>query len=144
VKKLIWIAALALAVAVVAPVQAKPPKPGPPKPTPPNKCQPHAVSYEVSGTLNSGSLTLNSDGTYSGTLTVQVKKTNMHAKAAKGTVVTYTLTSARVNLHGATPGALAANSRVKLHGTITTVAKKCTPATPVVTIASGDIKAPKH
>jgi hypothetical protein len=139
VKKLIWVASLALAVAVVAPIQAKPPNP-----THSNKCQPHAVSYEVSGTLNGGSLTLNSDGTYSGTLTVQVTKANKHAKAAKGTAVTYTLTSARVNLHGANPAALAANSRVKLHGTITTVAKKCTPSTPTVTIASGDLKPPKH
>jgi hypothetical protein len=109
------------------------------------KCQAHPVSYRVAGNLESGSLTANSDGTYDGTLVVDVKRTNRHAKADKGTTVTYTLTSAHLKLHGEDPSALTANSRVKLKGTITKLAKKCdqTGFTPTVTIKRGTIKPPK-
>ena len=115
-------------------------------PKSPKKCQAHAVSYRVAGNLESGSLTANSDGTYSGSLVVDVKKTNKHAKADKGTTVTYTITSAKLKLHGEDPSALTANSRVKLKGTITTLAKKCdqTGFTPTVTIKRGTIKPPKQ
>jgi hypothetical protein len=144
-KKLIVIVALVSAV-VAAPIQAKGPKG--PKTTPPatsQKCQAHPIAYEVSGTLGSGSLTLNSDGTYSGSLTVHVTKGNAHAKADKGTDKSYTLTNAHVNLHGANPAALAANSRVKLGGTVTTLAKSCnqTGFTATLTITRADVKAPK-
>jgi len=127
-------------LAVAAPVQAKGPKPATAQ-----KCQPHAVSYVVSGTLASGSLTANADGTYSGTLTVNVKKANHHAKVAKGTTTTYTLTNASVKTHGENPAALTANSRVHLAGTITTLAKKCnrTGFTATVTIQKADLKPPK-
>ena len=141
-KKLVLLAVFVAAV-VVAPVQAKGPKTtNPPKA---QKCQPHAVAYIASGTLASGSLTLNSDGTYSGTLVVNVTKTNHHAKTAKGTPQTYTLTSAKVKLHGETAAALTANSRVNLSGTITTLAKTCdqTGFTAVVTVKKADIKPPK-
>jgi hypothetical protein len=109
------------------------------------KCQAHAVAYRVAGNLESGSLTANSDGTYDGTLTVDVKKANRHAKAAKGTTVIYTLTSTKLRLHGEDPSALTANSRVKLKGTITTLAKKCdqTGFTATATIKRGTIKPPK-
>jgi len=119
------------------------------KPTPPpkaQKCQPHPVAYVVSGTLNSGSLTTNSDGSYSGTLSVHVLKTDKHApKTIKGTDHTYTLASAKVKLHGENPAALTANSRVHLEGTITTLAKKCnqTGFTATITIKKADIKPPK-
>jgi hypothetical protein len=145
VKKLIVVVALVSAV-VAAPIQAKGPKG--PKPAPPagsQKCQPHAVSYEVAGTLDSGSLTLNADGTYSGSLTVHVKSANKHAKIDKNTDKTYTIANARVNLHGANPAALTAGSRVKLEGQLTTLAKKCdqTGFTAGITIAHADLKAPK-
>jgi hypothetical protein len=146
VKKLIVILALVSAV-IAAPSQAaKPPKA--PKPAPPagsHKCQPHAISYEVAGTLVSGSLTLNSDGTYSGSLTVHVTSANKHAKIDKNTNKAYTIANARVNLHGANPAALAAGSRVKLEGKVTTLARKCnqTGFTAGITIAHGDISAPK-
>lgn len=127
---------LALAV-VAAPVQAKAPKA--------QKCQPHAVAYEVSGTLVSGSLTANSDGTYNGTLTVHVTKAEHHAKVDKGTDKSYTLDHAKVKLNGQNPAALAANSRAHLTGTVTTLAKKCdhTGFTPTVTIKKANIKPPK-
>lgn len=144
-KKMILIAVVVFG-AVVAPIQAKPPHP--PKPTAPpahaNKCQPHAVAYVVSGTLDSGSLTLNSDGTYTGTLTVFVKQAEKHAKADKGTHKTYTLTSAKVKLHGENPAALTANSRVHLEGTVTTIAKRCDQTgAGTITITRADLKVPR-
>src|SRR5579864_876743 len=132
-RKIVLVAVFVLAIA--APAQAKGPKPAKAQ-----KCQPHAVSYVVSGTLASGSLTANADGTYSGTLVVNVKKANHHAKAANATTTTYTLTNASVELHGENPAALTANSRVHLSGTITTLAKKCdhTGFTATVTIQQAD------
>jgi hypothetical protein len=140
-KKIVLIAVFVLAAAV-APVQAKPPK-TPPKP---HKCQPHAVSYIVSGTLDSGALTANSDGTYSGSLTVHVTNSNSHAKADKGAHKTYTLSNTKVKLHGENPAALTANSRVHLEGTIATLAKKCdqTGFTATIAITKADIKPPKN
>ena len=137
-KKLVLLAVFVLAV-TVAPVQAK--GPGPKA----QKCQPHPIAYVVSGTLASGSLTLNSDGTYSGSLTVHVTKANDHAKAIKGTTQTYTLANAKAKLHGENTAALTATSRVHLNGTITTLAKKCnqTGFTPTVTTNKADIKPPK-
>jgi hypothetical protein len=124
---------------VVAPAQAKT------HPPTSHKCTPHAVSYRVSGTLVSGALTKNSDGTYSGSLTVHVTRTNHHAKADKGTDKAYTLDHAKAKLHGADPAALAAGSRVNLKGTITKLAKKCdqTGFTAVTTIKKATIKPPK-
>ena len=144
-KKLIVIAALVSAV-VAAPIQAKPPKG--PKPAPPansHKCQPHAISYEVAGTLDSGSLTLNADGTYTGSLTVHVTSANKHAKIDKNTDKAYTIANARVNLHGANPASLAAGSRVKREGKLTALAKNCdqTGFTAGITIAHADLEAPK-
>jgi len=145
VKKLVFLAAVVAAVAV-APVQAKGPAPKPPTPPKAQKCQPHPVAYVVSGKLNSGTLTANADGTYSGSLSVHVTRTDKHApKAIKGTDVSYTLANAKVKLHGENPAALTAQSRVHLEGTITTLAKKCnqTGFTAVVTIKKADIKPPK-
>ncbi len=117
-KKVVVIAMLAL-VAVVVPASAKQPKPNRQKP---QKCQAHAVAYRVSGTLVRRSLT-----------------SNRHARADKGTDKSYTLDQAKVNLHGENPAALTPNSRVKLRGKITTLAKKCdqTGFTATITIKEG-------
>ena len=110
-----------------------------------HKCTPQKVAYVASGKLVSGSLTKESNGTYSGTLTVHVTKTNKYGKADKGTDVTYTLDHAKGKLHGEDPGALVANSRVHLKGKITKLAKKCdqTGFTATRTIKKFDIKPPK-
>jgi hypothetical protein len=131
-------------VALVAPVQAKTPKAPTQAPTS-SKCTPHGVAYRVSGTLVSGALTKNTDGTYSGDLTVHVSKANKHAKADKGTDKTYTLDHAKAKLHGADPAALATGSRVNVKGKVTKLAKKCdqTGFTAVTTIKKADIKPPK-
>jgi len=134
--------AVALVVAaLVVPAQAKPPKPTPPKP----KCIAHAVSYEVSGTLSTaGALTANSDGTFSGSLTVYVTKTNDHAKADKRMTRSYTLSNAHVSFsHGVSTTAPAAGSRVSLHGTITTEPKKCGAFTPTITITKAGLHSAK-
>jgi hypothetical protein len=139
-KKLLIGTTLAATLAMPGASLAKTP---PPKA---QKCQPHAVAYVVSGTLVSGSLTANTDGSYSGSLTVHVTKTNNHAKAAKGVNTSYTLLNAKAKLHAESPAALTANSRVNLSGTITTLAKKCdhTGFTPTITIKKADIKPPKQ
>jgi hypothetical protein len=144
VRKLAFLGLIAL-VALVAPVQAKTPKPAKTHPLTSHKCTPHGVAYRVSGTLVSGSLTKNADGTYSGDLTVHVLKANKHAKADKGTDKGYSLDHAKAKLHGADPAALATGSRVNLKGKVTTLAKKCdqTGFTPVTTIKKADIKPPK-
>jgi hypothetical protein len=142
---LIAVSALTMLAAPAAGLAKAPPPKAPKAPPPAQKCQPHPAAYTVSGTLLSGSLTANSDGTYSGTLVVHVTKVNKHAKAAKGGDTTYTLTSAKVKLHNENPAMLTANSRVNLGGTITTLAKKCNQSgfTATVTIAKADIKPPK-
>jgi len=145
VQKFILTAVLVFA-AVAAPVYAKGPKnPAHMPPATSNKCQPISVAYVASGKLDSGSLTKNADGTYSGTITVHVSTTNHQAKADQGTDKAYTLTNAHVNVHGANPASLAVGSRVHLQGTVTKLAKHCnqTGFTATLTIARADIKAPK-
>jgi len=143
-KRVIVILMLALG-ALVVPAAAKSTKHTPPPTAKPHKCVPHGVAYVVSGTLVSGSLTKNSDKTYSGTVTVHVTRTNSHARAAKGTDQSYTLNHAKAKLHGETAATLTASSRVRLSGKVTTLAKKCghTGFTATVTIKKADIKPPK-
>ena len=132
-----FLAAAALVFVVVAlPAQAAKPKP---------KCVAHAVSYEVSGTLTApGALTANSDGSYNGTLTVHVSRTNEPAEADKGMTKTYTLDHARVSFgHGVSKTAPATGTRADLKGTITTEAKTCTGFTPTVTIKKATLLAAK-
>ena len=161
-KKIILTAVAALAVAAVPALAAKPPHPtqaqGPKSshPTPPaksHKCKPHKVAWIVSGTLVSQSLTKNADGTYSGSVTMNVTRTNKHAKGEVGAGKTYTLTNvkARFNVpdRNASGGAsdqadLQAGDRVKLIGKVTTLAKKCdhTGFTPTVTVRKATFSAP--
>src|SRR5689334_14735138 len=140
-KKLSVFALIALVALVGGVAQAKPGN----HPSKSHKCTPHKVSYRAGGTLVSGTLTENADGTYTGSLTVHVTSTNKHAKADKGTDVTYTLTNAKGKLHGEDPGALVAGSKVHVKGTITTLAKKCdqTGFTATTVIKKFDVKPPK-
>jgi hypothetical protein len=125
---LLTLALMAVALAVVLPAQASS-----------HKCQPHAVSYAVSGTLVSGTLSADpgTKKTYSGTLTVHVTKTNHHGKADKGQTKLYTLSHAHVSFGaGVDKTSPAAASGVHLKGKITTLAKKCnqTGCAPTITI----------
>ena len=142
---LLALALMATTVAIAVPAQAASHKTGS------KACQAHAVSYVVSGTLVTGALTvdLGSPQTYSGTLTVQVTKTNKHAKGDKGQTKAYTLSHADVTFgSGVTATSLTAGVRVNLKGTITTLAPKCsqTGFTPTTTITKVEIhraKTPK-
>ena len=136
-KKFMVLAVAALALAVVAlPAQAAKPSP----------CVPHAVSYQVSGTLTvAGSLTAGSSkGTYNGSLTVKVTRTNSGAEADKGLTKTYTLTNVRVSFgHGVSKTAPAAGSRVNVKGTITREPTSCTGFTPTLTVKKVELLAAK-
>ena len=124
-------------------------------PTPPaksHKCTPHKVAYVAAGTLVSHTLVQDAAAaengsdkpTYSGDVTVDVKKANKHAKADKRTTKTYTLDGARVVLgvdDGNGDGSvdladIAAGDRVKVIGKVTKLAKRCdqTGFTPELTI----------
>lgn len=94
-----------------------------------HKCKPHNVAYIESGTVDAttpSTLAQNSDGTWSGTLVVDVVNTNHWAKADKGKTVTYTLSNAKlkVRFDGGTTG-FTAGERVQLIGKLAAVAKKC-------------------
>jgi hypothetical protein len=129
-------------------------------PTPPagsHKCTPHKVGYVAAGTLVDQTLVLDAGAsadkpTYSGDVTIDVKKTNHAAKGDKGTTKTYTLDHARVvfglddqNNDGRVDlGDLAAGDRAKVIGKVTKLAKKCdqTGFTPELTIKKLIVHAP--
>lgn len=102
-----------------------------------HKCRPVRVGFIVSGTLVSQKLTANSDGTYTGEVTVKVTHTNHHAvgekvKEVTTTEKTYSLTSAHVTFgltdtnNDGTVGLddLVAGDRVMLLGKVTKLANK--------------------
>lgn len=97
-------------------------------------CKPHNGAYVEGGTVDSttaSSLAQNSDGTWSGTLVVDVTRANHAARADKGTTVTYTFNDAklRVRFDGGTTG-FTAGERIQLIGKEAAVAKKCTALSP--------------
>lgn len=123
----------------------RPDSPGPSNHGKSHKCVPHRVAYVAAGTLVSHTLvqdgedvpSISSAGgdrpTFSGDVTIDVKRTNRHAKPDKGTTKTYTLDHARVlvrledrnddgvvDLADILPG-----SRVKVIGKVTKLAKRC-------------------
>src|SRR5207249_4246457 len=150
-KKLMLLTAL-FAAALVLPAQAKPAHP--PHPVKSKKCTPHAVGYKAAGTLVSVSLTQSAgagtakrgDDRYSGTLTVDVTKANHHAPTGDQT---YTLANVRVRFYDRDHNHVAdepkPGDRVKVHGKITRLPKKCdqTGFTPTITVRKVDFKPPK-
>lgn len=130
---------------------AKPAKPALPATS--KKCKPHNVAFNVRGVSSASALTKNADGTYDGTITLTVKRTNHHAKGDATKTVTYTLDDTRLKLAVKDANAdgkidttdLAAGDVVKLHGKITKLAKRCdaTGFTPATSFRSGRISDPK-
>jgi hypothetical protein len=109
-------------------------------------CTPKLKDYRASGTLVSSALSANPDGSFSGSLTVSVLRTNRHARADQGTTKTYTLDHAKVKFgKGVNPAAPAAGSRAKLKGTITELPKRCPPAgfTPTLTVTKVKLSVPR-
>ncbi|HLH64695.1 MAG TPA: hypothetical protein VKV27_03260 [Solirubrobacteraceae bacterium] len=98
------------------------------------RCEPHNVAYVESGTIDAttaSTLAQNPDGTWSGTLVVDVRNVNHHALGDRGKTVTYTFTDAHLRVrfqHGTTT--FAAGERVKLIGKIEMVARRCMALTP--------------
>jgi hypothetical protein len=102
------------------------------------RCTPRRVGYVAAGLYVESALTQTQgadtpdnrrDDRWSGTLTVDVKRTNRHAQADKGTTKTYTLTDAQVrfadtNADG-TRDVPAAGDRVVVLGKVTRLNRKC-------------------
>src|SRR5215217_1202732 len=127
-----------LALALVAPAQAKVAY-TPAAPAAKN-CTPRSVGFHATGTLVSSSLTADGDGRYSGTIEVEVTRANH--KAPTGTQ-TYTLAAAKVKFpKGVDAQSPAAGSRVKVHGKITTLGKRCSTEgfTPTITVRKVDVR----
>ena len=100
-----------------------------------HRCAPHNVAYVESGTIDgaiASTLAANSDGSWSGTLVVDVTSANHRAKSDKGTTVTYTFTNAKltVRFDGKASG-FAGGERVKLIGTVAAVGHNCSALTPI-------------
>lgn len=142
----IAICTVALTAALAGPADAKAPKA--------KDCTPQSKGFNAAGTLVEQSLTQTAgadtaergDDRYSGTVVVNVRKANH--RAPEGTQ-TYTLENARAKFHDADRNGEAdapkAGDRVKLHGRITTLRKKCdaTGFTPTVTVRKVAFKAAK-
>lgn len=134
-----------------------------------HRCAPHAVAYVAAGTLTAQTLVLDGGGqpgptaaaadagrsgqpTYSGDVTIDVKRTNRHARADKGTTKTYTLDHARVVLGLADQnddgrvdlGDVLPGSRAKVIGKVTTLRRGCDQSgfAPQLTIAKLIVHAP--
>jgi hypothetical protein len=104
------------------------------------KCD-HKVGYVEGGTIDAttaSTLAQNADGTWSGTLVVDVTRANHWARADKGKTVTYTFTNATLKVHfdgGATAGTFTAGERVHLIGKLSAAGKHCTaPSTPAAPV----------
>jgi hypothetical protein len=141
-KKIAFWGGLIGTLALAASAQAVTYAPAPPQH--PHRCLPHNAGYYATGTLVSASLTATGHGRYEGTLEVQVNRANHHAPTGDQT---FTLTAARVRFHhGVDPNALQEGSRVKLHGKITQLAKRCPSEgfTPEITVKKLDISLPRH
>ncbi len=99
-----------------------------------HKCKPHSVAYIASGTLEAGwTLNKNTNGTFSGTVKVDVLHTNHHAAGDKSTKKEYTLENVHLTLvipdadndGSAEVDDLKAGDQVMLIGKISALAKKC-------------------
>ena len=102
------------------------------------RCAPRSVGYVAHGDYVSGDLTqtqgadtadVASDDRWSGTLVLDVKRTNKHGRADKGTTKTYTVTDAKVRLAdrdvNGSPDMPVAGDRARVQGKITRVHRKC-------------------
>src|SRR5947209_901021 len=121
--------AAAGAFAVAMPAAAKPVHPAHPShpshpghPSTSQKCAAHNDAYIASGRLVSWSAMQTGNGTYTGTITVHVTRSNHHAAAGKGSDVTYTLNDSKVRFDKANPPL--AGDRVKVTGKISVLGKK--------------------
>ncbi len=136
------LAAAAGALAVAVPATAHPgPTSHPSQPDHPSRshrCLPHNVAYveggTVDATLPTTPLAKNSDGTWSGTLVVDVSHANFWARADKKTTVTYTFDNAKLRVRlGKGVTGFAPGERVQLVGKLAVVGKRCPALSPAAT-----------
>lgn len=140
---------LAVAVSAQAAPQytpAPPPKQHPPRSHPPqsHRCTPHRVGYHASGTLIGASLKEEGRHRFGGGLEVDLRRANHGAPTGDQS---FTLAGARVKFHhGVDPTAPAPGSRVKLHGKITALAKRCPTEgfVPTITVRKVDVAQAGH
>jgi hypothetical protein len=141
--------AVAAAFAVVATAAAQPAHPAHPshpahprQPSTSHRCAGHKVAYVASGKFVSWTATQHGSGTWTGTVTVHVMRSNHHAAGAKGTDVTYTLSNARVTL-GNDANPPTAGDPVHVIGKISEVGKKCMQSgfMPTITVQEVNIHA---
>jgi hypothetical protein len=131
------------AFAIAVPAAAQPSHPShpthPSQPAQSHRCAAHKVGYIAHGTITTWSATDNGDGTWTGSIDVNVKQANHHAKGAG----TFTLTNTKVRLGDGVTTPVAGD-RVFVIGKITKVAKKCTDqsAAGVVTLRRVNVLAP--
>ena len=99
----------------------------------------HHVAYLEGGKVDGTPSTLakNGDGTWSGTLVVDITHANHWARADRDKTVTYTFSSSKLKVHfdGGTTG-FSAGERVQLIGKLAVMSKTCTasgsaPAAPI-------------
>jgi hypothetical protein len=126
-------AATTSALALGGAAFAQPPHSHPTHPVASHKCAARQVAYRAAGTLVSWSATKAVDGRYSGAITVHVTHANHHARSAKGSDVTYTLSGAKVVL-GRRADPPVAGDRLSMIGKISDVATKCTDQTAAGTV----------
>lgn len=141
-KKITTLATLGLLTLAVTAQAAPKYTPAPPPNS--HRCLPHNAGYNASGVLVSASLSAEEHHRYSGTLEVNLAKANHRAPIGDQT---FTLTAARVKFHrGVDPTAPAVGSRVKLHGKITQLAKRCPTEgfTPTIAVKKVDISRAGH
>lgn len=103
-----------------------------------HRCLPHNVAYveggTVDATLPTTPLAKNSDGTWSGTLVVDVTRANFWARHDKKTTVTYTFDHAKLRVHlGRGVTGFTAGEPVQLVGKLAVVAKGCPALSPAAT-----------
>lgn len=142
------VAAGAFAVAVPAAAHTTPAHPAHPsnsKSGTSHKCATHEAAYIAHGTVMTWSATqTGTNGTWDGSVTINVKKTNHFAKGA----TTFTLTNTKVRFgHGASNPPVSGD-RVVLVGKIAVAPKKCTTTTGTApgttTTRKVDVRGPKH
>jgi hypothetical protein len=81
--------------------------------------------YRDAGTLTSWGLTENTNGTWSGTLSVAVTRADRHASSAIGTTATYTITDEQVHFGPHATNPPAAGSRIQVIGRALAIGKRC-------------------
>jgi hypothetical protein len=89
-------------------------------------CRLHDDRYSARGTLVSWSLTQNANGTYSGSLVVDVLHGNRHAAGEVGSDTTYTVTDAVVRFGPRASDPPVAGSRVRVIGRALVTGARCT------------------